>query len=59
MAEFCDFRTTLNKIIRDRLVCEVSCESIQEKLLAEKDLTFERALAIAKAWKTPTVTCGR
>ena len=48
LAEFCNFRTTLNKMIRDRLVCGVNRESIQKKLLAEKDLTFERALAIAQ-----------
>ena len=48
LAEFCNFGTTLNKMIRDRLVCGVNCEGIQKELLSEKDLTFERALAIAQ-----------
>ena len=41
LAEFCNFRTALNKMIRDRLVVGVNCESIQKRLLAEKDLTYE------------------
>ena len=48
LAEFCNFGTALNKMIRDRLVVGVNCESIQKRLLAEKDLTYKRALAIAQ-----------
>ena len=32
----------------DRIVCGVNCEGIQRKLLAERELTYERALAIAQ-----------
>ncbi len=35
-------------MLRDRLVCGVNNEAIQRKLLAERDLTYERALAIAQ-----------
>ena len=49
LAEFCNFGMTLNKVIRDRLVCGVNNESIQKKLLGEHNLTYERALAIAQS----------
>ncbi len=48
LAEFCNYGGSLNKMIRDRLVCGVNNEAIQRKLLAERDLTYERALAIAQ-----------
>ena len=48
LAKFCNFGTTLNKMIRDRLVSGVNSEGIQKKLLGERDLTYERALAIVK-----------
>ncbi len=48
LAEFCNFGTTLKKMLRDRLVSGVNSESIQKKLLGERDLTYERALAIAQ-----------
>ncbi len=35
-------------MIRDRLVSGVNSEGIQKKLLGERDLTYERALAIAQ-----------
>ncbi len=51
LAEFCDFGGTLNKMIRDRLVCGVNHEGIQKKLLAERDLTYDRALMIAQGFE--------
>ncbi len=48
LAEFCNYGGSLNKMLRDRLVCGVcgvNNEAIQRKLL---DLTYERALAIAQ-----------
>ena len=48
LAEFCNFGTTLDKMLRDRLVWGIKDDSIQKKLLQEKDLTFQRALAIAQ-----------
>ena len=48
LAEFCEFCTTLDKMLRDRLVCGVNDESIQKKLLVEKNLTFARALLLAQ-----------
>ena len=40
LAEFCNFGATLEKMLRDRLVCGIQDEPIQKKLLAEKALTF-------------------
>ena len=42
LAEFCNYGDSL-KMLRDRLVVGVNHERIQERLLAEKDLPFERA----------------
>ena len=48
LAEFCNFGDSLNKMIRDRLVCGINDESIQKRLLAERDLTYQCALTIAQ-----------
>ena len=48
LAEFCNYGDSLKKMLRDRLVVGMNHERIQERLLAEKDLTFERALDIAQ-----------
>ena len=52
LSEFCDFKDTLADMLRDRLVCGCRYRRLQCKLLAEKDLTFDQALAIAKALET-------
>ena len=36
-------------MIRDRLVCGVNHDTIQPQLLAEKELTFERAFEVAQS----------
>ena len=40
---------TLQETLRNRLICGANHLGIQKCLLAEKDLTFEKALNIAKA----------
>ena len=54
LAEFCNFGATLEKMLRDRLVCGIQDEPIQKKLLAEKALTFEAALSIAQGSEAAT-----
>ena len=50
LAKDCDFKVSLNDMLRDRLVCGVNDDRIQLKLLAEKDtLTFENAMDLALA----------
>ena len=52
LAEHCSYGTTLSEMLRDRLVCGVNNETIQRKLLAEKDLTYERAYELALSIET-------
>ena len=52
LAEHCQFGDTLEKMIRDRLVCGINDEGIQKKLLGEQDLTYASALRIAQGQKT-------
>lgn len=54
LAEHCQFGTTLNDALRDRLVCGLTNEHIQRKLLVEADLNYEKAKAIAIASETAT-----
>ena len=39
-------------MIRDRLVCGINREGIQKKLLAEKNLKYQKALDVALAVET-------
>ena len=49
LAEHCRYATTPNDMLRDRLVCGVEDSRIQRRLLAEPELTFEKAFEIAMA----------
>ena len=52
LSEHCGFKDSLNTYLRDRFVCGLSSESVQQKLLATKDLTLEKALNIARSYET-------
>ena len=49
IAQYCNYGSTLDEMLRDRLVSGAQNAVIQKKLLAEKDLTFKSALEIALA----------
>jgi len=49
LSEYCEFGDALQDMLRDRLVCGCKDQHLQCKLLAESDLTFEKAFKIAKA----------
>jgi hypothetical protein len=49
LSEHCNFGNVLNDALRDRLVCGISSETIQRKLLSEEDLTFKKASETAIA----------
>lgn len=51
LPEHCQFGDGLNDMLRD-LICGISQESIQKRLLWEADLTFKRAVEIAVAMET-------
>ena len=49
LSEYCEFGNTLQDMLRDRLVCGCKDQRLQCKLLAEPELTFDKAFKIAKA----------
>ena len=49
LSKFCGFKHSLEDMLRDCLVCGCKDKWLQCKLLAEKDLTFQQAITIAKA----------
>ena len=49
LTEYCDFGTSLEDMLRDRLVCGVNDDRIQRRLLSEPNLTFARAFELAQA----------
>ena len=52
LSEHCVFGPTLNDYLRDRFVCGLGSESIQQKLLTVKDLTLDKALDIARGYES-------
>ena len=52
IAEHCEFGATLKKMLWDRLMHGINDERIREKLLQEKDLTYEKAISIAQGLET-------
>ena len=54
LAEFCNYGESLDKMIRDRVVCGIMNSKIQAKLLAEKPetLSLKRAVEIAQSLET-------
>ncbi|XP_043985912.1 uncharacterized protein LOC122838928 [Gambusia affinis] len=49
LAQDCNFGATLDRRLRDRLVCGIADDRIQRRLLSTSDLTFETAFQIAVA----------
>ncbi len=52
LSEFCEFGSTLEDMLRDRLVCGIAVGSIQRRLLAEPELTLKKAVDFARAMET-------
>ena len=48
-AEFCNYGDSLSEMLRDRLVCGITDTSVQKRLLAEKDLTLDKAFSLAQS----------
>ena len=49
MTEHCEFGTTLEDMLRDRLVCGIQHKRIQRRLLMESKLTFQKAVELAQS----------
>ncbi|XP_054710970.1 uncharacterized protein K02A2.6-like [Uloborus diversus] len=52
LASKCNFGAFLNDALRDKLVCGLQSEQIQNKLLGEKDVDFAKASELALAMET-------
>ena len=52
LAVHCEFEGTLEIMLRDRLVCGVRDPQLQKRLLAERQLTFSKALELAQAFES-------
>ena len=49
LSEHCEFDSTLNEMLRDRLVCGVEEPKLQQRLLVEPDLSVDKAFKLALA----------
>ena len=49
LSEYCEYGEILEDMLCDRLVCGLAERRVQQRLLAEGDLTFDKALKIAQA----------
>ena len=52
LSEHCKYERILDDMLRDRLVCGVRDKRIQQRLLAEPELTFQKARELALAAET-------
>ena len=52
LSEKCDFGDYLEQALRDRLVCGLVSEKIQQRLLSEADLSLKKAFEIAQGMET-------
>ena len=51
-SEHCEFGSTLDEMLRDRLVCRTNDDKVHRRLLADPKLTLKRALEFAIAIQT-------
>ena len=49
LAALCEFQKFLDEVLRDRLVDGLKSESIQRRLLSERDLNLVKVMEIATA----------
>ena len=52
MAQHCKFGDAFLDLLRDRIVCGINDEHVQRRLLAEKELSFDKALELAISLET-------
>ena len=49
LTKHCNFGNTLDKMLRDRLVCGIAKAAVEKCLFTEPELTFTKAVTIAQA----------
>ena len=52
LAKRCEFGDKLSVALRDQFVCELRVEALQQKILAETDLTLDKAVRIAQVFES-------
>ena len=52
IAEFCNFDTSIEDLLHDEIMCGINDDGIQQKLFAEKTLTYQRALEPSQGLET-------
>ncbi|KAL6461145.1 hypothetical protein MHYP_G00311110 [Metynnis hypsauchen] len=52
LAQHCNYGDKLTEMLRDRLVCGIEDDRMQRRLLAEPELTYDKALKLAQAIET-------
>ena len=50
LPEHCSFGTSLNEMLHDWIVCRIEDQKIQQRLLAEPELIFDKAFELALAY---------
>lgn len=51
-AQFCNYRTTMDEMVRDQIVFGTDSPKLREKLLRDKSLTLDKAVALCEAAET-------
>ena len=52
IAKFCEYGEVLNDMLRDRIACGIRSKRVQQRLLQESELTYDKALNIAQSAET-------
>ena len=52
LMQFCEFGDSLEDMLRDRLVCGVNDEQLQQRLFAEPQLTFKKAMKLSQMFES-------
>ena len=52
LAEFCNFGSSLEEMLRNQIVCSISDSAVQRRLLGEVPLSLEKALQLAQGMET-------
>ena len=52
LAEFCNFKDTLEVMLRDRIVCGINDDAMQKRLLSERGLDYAKAVETAMNMET-------
>ena len=55
ITQTCKYSLSLDKMLRDRIVCGINDDRIQQRLLSEKGLTYKKALELSQGLENSLV----